>query len=113
MLTWPEIKLIKRPWTKCGLTRPGPFSASSNASLSMPGRPPIPEPIEQPARSFLFFGQFGEARIFESLACGIYAVNDKRIDLTLDLMVHAFVGVKAPWMVLAFYFATQSDIFDC
>ena len=46
------MRLIKRPWTKCGLTRLGPFSASNNASLSMPGRPPMPDPIEQPARTF-------------------------------------------------------------
>ena len=52
MLTWPEIRLIRRPWTKCGLTRLGPFSASSRLSLSMPGRPPMPEPIEQPARTY-------------------------------------------------------------
>src|SRR3989344_945551 len=52
MLTWPEIRLMRRAWTKCGETRPGPFAASNRLSLSIPGRPPMPDPIEQPARSF-------------------------------------------------------------
>ena len=48
--TCPEIRLISRPWTKWGLTRRGPFSARTSDSLSIPGRPPMPDPIEQPAR---------------------------------------------------------------
>ena len=38
---------------------------------------------------FLFFGQFGEAGIFQCLACGIDAVNDKGINLPLNLVVNA------------------------
>src|SRR3954466_6683742 len=49
--TWPDMRLINRPCTKCGLTRPGPFSCRTMLSFSMPGSPPIPDPIETPARS--------------------------------------------------------------
>ena len=48
--TWPEMRLMSRPWTKCGLTRLGPFSARTSDSFSIPGKPPMPEPIEHPAR---------------------------------------------------------------
>jgi hypothetical protein len=49
--TWPLVRLISRPWPKCGETRPGPFSARTSDSFSIPGRPPMPEPIEQPKRN--------------------------------------------------------------
>ena len=48
--TWPEIRLISRPCTKCGETRPGPRSCRLTDSSSIPGNPPMPEPIEQPVR---------------------------------------------------------------
>ena len=99
MLTCPEMRLIRRPWTKCGLTRPGPFSASTRLSLSIPGRPPMPEPIEQPARRRMASGMSDEAGVLDRLAGGVDAVDDERVDLPLDLVIDALVGVEAIFMV--------------
>ena len=87
--------MISRPWTKCGLTRPGPFSASTSDSLSIPGRPPMPDPIETPARSLHLVVHVGQAGILDRLAGGVDRVDDERIDLALDLVVDALVGIEA------------------
>jgi hypothetical protein len=96
--TWPEMRLISRPWTKCGLTRLGPFSCSTSDSLSIPGRPPMPEPIEQPARSRVLV-HVGQAGILDRLAGGVDAVDDERVDLALDLVVDALAGIEAIFVV--------------
>ena len=108
--TWPEMRLISRPWTKCGLTRPGPFSASTSDSLSMPGRPPMPEPIETPARSLRVLVHVGQAGVLERLAGGVDGVDDERVDLALDLVVDALVGVEAIFVVLGLHLAGDLGI---
>ena len=103
--TWPEVRLIRRPWTKCGLTRAGPFSASTSDSLSMPGKPPMPEPIETPARSFMSWSMSVRPGVFERLAGGVDRVDDERVDLALDLVIDALVGVEAVGVVLGLHLA--------
>ena len=103
--TWPEMRLISRPWTKCGQTRPGPFSASTRLSLSMPGNPPMPEPIETPARSLRRLVHVRQAGILERLAGGVDRIDDERVDLALHLVVDALVGIEAIFMILRLHLA--------
>ena len=46
--TTPEARLMSEPGMKNGLTRRGPFSASSKVVSSIEGRPPIPDPMRTP-----------------------------------------------------------------
>ena len=78
--------------------------------FSMPGRPPMPEPIEQPARSRVCFVHLGQAGVLDRLAGGIDAVDDERIDLALDLVVDALVRVEAIFMVGRLHFAGDAAL---
>ena len=108
--TWPEMRLISRPWTKCGLTRPGPFSCRTIDSFSIPGRPPMPEPIDTPVRSRSVLAHVGQAGILERLAGGVDAVDDERVDLALDLVIDAHVGVEAIFVVGRLDFAGDAAL---
>ena len=55
----------------------------------------MPEPIETPARSFVVLVHVGEAGVFERLAGGVDRIDDERVDLALDLVIDALVGVEA------------------
>ena len=50
--TWPAARLIRQDGMKNGLSRRGPFSAMILAPFSIPCRPPMPEPIVTPVRSW-------------------------------------------------------------
>ena len=47
----------------------------------------------------------GETGIFERLTSGINTVNDEGIDLALNLVIDAFVGVETPRVILGLHFA--------
>lgn len=53
----------------------------------------------------LGLAHLGQAGIFQRLARRIDAEDDERIDLPLDLVVNAQIGVESPFMVLGFHFA--------
>ena len=48
MLTCPEIRLIRAPGTKNGLTRRGPFSSIITAVFAIEFSPPIPRSDQHP-----------------------------------------------------------------
>jgi hypothetical protein len=85
--------LISRPWTKCGLTRPGPFRQQQAFALD-PRQAADPradrDARAQPRRLI----HVGEAGILERLSGGIEAVDDERIDLPLDLVIDRLPGSK-------------------
>ncbi|PAV74279.1 hypothetical protein WR25_27087 [Diploscapter pachys] len=47
----------------------------------------------------------GEACVFQRLARGVDAIDDERIDLTLDLVVDALVGVETIFVILGLHLA--------
>ncbi len=92
--TWPEIRLISRPWTKCGryparalfvqhdrFRRDARQAADSRTDRATGAKP-------------LFLGHVGQAGIFERLAGGVDAIDDERIDLALHLVIDARIGVE-------------------
>jgi hypothetical protein len=56
------------------------------------------------AKAF-FLAHLGQAGIFERLAGGIDAVDDERIDLALNLVVDALVGIEAIFVIGRLHFA--------
>ena len=48
--------------------------------------------------------------IFERLPGGIDAIDDERIDLALDLVIDALVGVEAVFVVLGLHLAGDACI---
>ncbi len=75
------------------------FVQDERSRFSMPGRPPMPEPIDTPARSRVCLVHLDQAGVLDRLAGGIDAVDDERVDLALDLVVDALVGIEAIFMV--------------
>jgi len=56
----------------------------------------MPEPIEQPARSFGGLIHLGQTRIFQRLSGRIEAKDDEGVDLALDLMIDTLSRIEAP-----------------
>ena len=105
MLTWPEIRLISRPWTKCGDTRLGPFSASTSDLALDPRQPADARPDRAAGAKLRRFVHLGQASILKRLAGGIDAIDDEGIDLPLDLVVDALVRVEAIFVIGRLHFA--------
>ena len=55
--------------------------------------------------ALFLFGHVGEAGILQRLSGGVDAENNERVDLPLDLAIHALVGIESPGMVLVLHFA--------
>ena len=103
--TWPEIRLIRRPWTKCGETRRGPFARGPGFRFSMPGQAANARADRDAGAVALLLGHVGQAGILDRLAGGVDAVDDERIDLALDLVVDALVGIEAIFMIRRLHLA--------
>jgi hypothetical protein len=97
--TWPEIRLIRRPWTKCGETRPGPFRAARAIRSRSPAGRRCPNRSSSRCAAQVLV-HVGKARVFQRLPSGIDAVDDERIDLTLDLVIDALVRDRSPIFVI-------------
>ncbi len=97
--TWPEIRLISRPWTKCGETRRGPFSCEDQRFLLDPRQPADARADRDAGAEALLLAHVGEAGILDRLAGGVEAVDDERIDLALDLVIDALVGIEAVFVL--------------
>ena len=103
--TWPEVRLISRPWTKCGLTRPGPF-LGQHQRFALDARQAADARTDRDAGALLeIVVHVGEAGVFERLAGGVDRVDDERIDLALDLVVDALVGIEAVRVILRLHLA--------
>jgi hypothetical protein len=90
--------LIRRPWTKCGETRPGPFRAGR--SIALDARQAADARADRAAGAQLeVIVHVDEAGIFERLPCGIDAIDDERIDLALDLVIDALARIEAIGMI--------------
>ena len=76
----------------------------------MPGRPPIPDPIETAGAKPHLLGHVGQAGILDRLAGGIDAVDDERIDLALDLVIDALGRIEAIFMVGRLHFAGDAAL---
>ena len=59
----------------------------------------MPDPIETPGAQPRRLVHVGEAGILDRLAGGVDAVDDERVDLPLDLVVDALVGIEAIFMI--------------
>ena len=103
--TWPEVRLISRPWTKCGLTRPGPF-LRQHQRFAFDARQAADARADRNAGALLqVVVHVGEAGVLERLAGGVDRIDDERVDLALDLVVDALVGIEAVGVILRLHFA--------
>ena len=59
----------------------------------------MPEPIETPARSRVASSMSVRPGILDRLPGGVDAVDDERIDLALDLVIDALVGIEAIFVI--------------
>ena len=103
--TWPLVRLIRRPWTKCGLTRPGPAFVEVDGFDLDPRKTADAGADRHSGANAGVLVHVGEARVLERLARGVDRIDDERVDLALDLGIHAFVGIEAVFMVLGLYLA--------
>ena len=99
--TWPLVRLISRPWTKCG-RHPARALFGKHQRFALDPRQAADARADRDAGALaLCLAHVGQAGILERLAGGIDRVDDERIDLALDLVVDALVGVEAvfdgPW----------------
>ena len=79
-----------------GRRAPGPFWWSTIDSLSIPGSPPMPDPIDTPGTlSFASSVMSMRPASSQRLAGGIDAVDDERIDLALHLVIDALGRIEA------------------
>ena len=97
--TWPEIRLISRPWTKCGRDPARPLFGQHQRFALDPRQAADARADRNAGAQPLFLAHLGEAGILDRLAGGVDAVDDERIDLALDLVIDALAGIEAIFMV--------------
>ena len=75
-------------------------------ALDLDPRQPTDARTDRAAGALLFgLGHVCEASVFERLASSINAEDNERIDLPLNLVIHAQIGIEPPGVILALHLA--------
>ena len=74
-------------------------------SLSIPGKAADARADRDAGALLRLLVHVGQAGVFERLAGGVDGVDDERVDLALDLVVDALVGIEAIFVIGRLHFA--------
>ena len=105
------MRLISRPWTKCGLTAARPLLRQHQA-LALDPRKAADARTDRARRRAAASPRACRSGRHPRCACpaASIAVDDERIDLALDLVVDALAGIEAIFVVGRLHFAGDAAL---